>query len=173
MHDAERSALPTDAELNTIGVLRRRLIEARIVAPLLAALGERFGRDEVLAVARDVIVGLATSQGTELADAAGGCSLQHFEGTLDRWKADDALAIDVRESSPDRFAFNVTRCRYAEMYRALGIPELGAILSCNRDAALIQGFNPDVTFTRTQTIMGGATHCDFVYTLRRAPQVTP
>jgi len=168
----DRSSLPTDAELNAIGVLRRRLIEARVVAPLLDALGERFGRDEVLAVARDVIVALATRQGAELSAHAGGCSLQHFEGTLDRWKADDALEISVRESTNERFAFDVTRCRYAEMYRELGIPELGAILSCNRDAALIDGFNPDVAFTRTQTIMGGASHCNFVYTLTRAPRST-
>jgi hypothetical protein len=47
------------------------------------------------------------------------------------------------------------------MYRALGIPELGALLSCNRDFALIERFNPDVRLTRTQTIMEGATHCDF------------
>ena len=57
--------------------------------------------------------------------------------------------------------FNVTRCPYAEMYRALGIPELGAILSCNRDYALMEGFNPDAELTRTQTILSGASHCDF------------
>lgn len=57
----------------------------------------------------------------------------------------------------------VTRCRYAEMYRALGIPELGETLSCSRDAALIEGFNPEVEFTRSQTIMQGAACCDFRY----------
>ena len=46
------------------------------------------------------------------------------------------MRIEVVEQSAERFGFNVTRCRYAEMYRALGIPELGAVLSCNRDAAL-------------------------------------
>ncbi len=51
---------------------------------------------------------------------------------------------------------------------ALGVPELGAILSCNRDAASIAGFNPDVALTRTQTLMGGASHCDFRYA--RQPQ---
>jgi hypothetical protein len=50
------------------------------------------------------------------------------------------------------------------MYRALGIPELGAVLSCNRDASLIEGFNPEVRFVRTQTIMQGAPCCDFRYT---------
>jgi hypothetical protein len=53
------------------------------------------------------------------------------------------------------------------MYRALGVPELGALLSCNRDGALIEGFNPEVALTRTRTIMQGATHCDFRYRLRR------
>ena len=73
----------------------------------------------------------------------------------------------------DQHYVDPERIDYAEMYRALGIPELGAILSCNRDAALIEGFNPDVAFTRTQTIMGGASHCNFVYTLTRAPRSTP
>jgi hypothetical protein len=49
------------------------------------------------------------------------------------------------------------------MYRALGIPELGGLLSCNRDQALIQGFNPNVQLERTQTIMEGAPFCDFRY----------
>ena len=31
------------------------------------------------------------------------------------------------------------------------------------DAAMIDGFNPTITFQRTQTIMGGAVHCDFRY----------
>ena len=52
------------------------------------------------------------------------------------------------------------------MYRALGIPELGEVLSCQRDGALIDGFAPDVRFTRSQTLMQGAPCCDFRYTRR-------
>lgn len=46
----------------------------------------------------------------------------------------------------EAFSFNVTRCRYAEFYRALGLAELGAVFSCNRDAALIEGFAADIEF---------------------------
>ena len=67
------------------------------------------------------------------------------------------------EDSTGRFNFNVTRCKYAEMYAALGIPELGTLLSCNRDAALIEGFNPEISLERSQTIMEGAEYCDFRY----------
>ena len=63
----------------------------------------------------------------------------------------------------------MTRCRYAEMYRALGMVELGATLSCDRDGSLIAGFNPNVRFTRTQTIMAGADHCDFRFEIEATP----
>ena len=62
-----------------------------------------------------------------------------------------------------RLDFDVRRCRYAEMYRALGIPELGRILSCNRDFALIEGFAPGASLTREQTILDGAPCCTFRY----------
>jgi hypothetical protein len=148
-------------------VLKRRTIEARIVAPLLRAFAKEFGEAPVRDVARRVISDIANEQGAALAESAGGNTLLHLANTLDRWKVDDALEIDVLEESPDRFHFNVTRCRYAEMYLSLGIPELGAILSCNRDGSLIEGFNPDVELVRTQTIMGGASCCDFRYQLKR------
>ena len=162
-------SLPTDAELNAIGVLQRRTIEARIIAPLVDALSAEFGRGRVLEVTRRTIIELARTQGVGLAAACGGNTLAHFAGTLDRWTADDALRTEVLEASPEAFSYNVTRCRYAEMYRELGIPELGAILSCNRDAALIEGFNPEVRLTRTQTLMGGSSHCDFRYQLAHRP----
>jgi predicted ArsR family transcriptional regulator len=159
--------------LNEIGVLTRREIEARVLKPVLEALGAEFGRERVLAIARDVIVEVARQQGRELAARMGGDGLEDFARALDDWKKGDAYRMDVLEQGRDRFAFNVTRCRYAEMYRALGIPEMGALLSCNRDFSLVEGFNPDVKLTRTQTIMEGATHCDFRFELRRGTRQTP
>ena len=154
--------LPTDAELNTIGVLKRRLIEARVIAPLIDAFAAEFGRERVIEIARRAIAAIACEQGADLARAAGGNSLPHLALTLDRWTADDALRIDVLEQGTERFAFNVTRCRYAEMYRELGIPELGAVLSCNRDAALIAGFNPQATLTRHKRSSVGRPIATFV-----------
>ena len=152
--------------LNDIGVLRRREIEARILAPLLDALGDEFGRERVLEIAREVIVNVAHQQGDQLAESMGGSTLADFAASMEAWKKGEAIEMEVLEQSDQVFAFNITRCRYAEMYAELGIPELGVLLSCNRDFALIEGFNPDVNLTRTQTIMEGATHCDFRYKLR-------
>ena len=158
-----KSSLPPD-RLHEVGVLTRREIEARILAPFVEALSKEFDRERILAILRKTIIEVARTQGAQLAAAMGGDSLQHFNQSLEYWTRGDALEMDVLEQNDELLSFNVTRCRYAEMYRALGIPELGALLSCNRDFALIQGFNPEVDLTRTQTIMEGAPFCNFRYT---------
>jgi hypothetical protein len=155
-----------EERLNQMGVLTRREIEARILAPLLEAFGKEFGRERVLEIAREVIVDVARKQGGRLAESMGGNSLAHFDASMEAWKKGDAIQIEVLERSDKRFGFNVTRCKYAEMYSELGIPELGRILSCSRDFSLIEGFNPEVKLTRTQTLMDGADHCDFRYEVR-------
>jgi hypothetical protein len=166
------SAMPPD-NLNEIGVLKRREIEARILMPVLTALGDEFGRERVLEIARRIIIDVARGQGRELAQRMGGDSLGHFATALEDWKKGDAYRMDVLEQTDEKFSFNVTRCRYAEMYRALGIPEIGALLSCNRDFSLVGGFNPDVKLTRTQTVMEGASHCDFRFELQRPKDPAP
>jgi hypothetical protein len=166
--DDPTSLPPGTDDLNAMGVLTRREIEARILAPMLAALCSEFERERVLGIARQVIVQVAREQGAQLAGQYGGCSLAHFSRSLEAWKKGSALIIDVLEENDHEFSFDITRCRYAEMYHALGIAELGEILSCNRDYALIEGFNPEVELRRTQTIMGDAPYCDFRYRIKRA-----
>jgi hypothetical protein len=93
----------------------------------------------------------------------GGDSLNNFVDSLAYWTQDQALEIDVIEESDDLLSFNVTRCRFAELYESLGIREIGTSFSCTRDFALIEGFNPAISLERTQTIMEGAEYCDFRY----------
>ena len=154
---------PPDTLNAEIGVLKRREVEARLVGPLVDALGAEFGRERVLEVLRRVVVQIAHQQGAALVEQTGGDTLEHFAAVREQWQRGQALETELLEQNRERLAFNVRRCRYAEMYQALGIPELGAALSCNRDFALIQGFNPAVKLTRTQTLMGGADFCDFRY----------
>ena len=167
LHNEQASQMPEDNLNAKIGVLTRREVEARILAPMLDAMGEAFGRERVLQVMRDTIIRIARKQGTELAGHMGGITLQHFAESLKAWTRDNALEIDVIEQTDEAFSFNVTRCRYAELYEKLGIRELGTALSCARDFALIEGFNPGVSLKRTQTIMEGAPHCDFRYCVKK------
>jgi hypothetical protein len=150
-----------DAEKPKLPLLQQREVEARIVGPLVRAFAEEVGHDRAVEIVAGVIRGLARDSGAELARLLGEQSLEAFARSLDRWRENGALEIDILEQSPERLSFNVTRCGYAEMYRALGLADLGASLSCQRDFALAQGFNPEIALTRTQTIMGGAPFCDF------------
>ena len=158
--------LPEDTLNAKIGVLTRREVEARILAPVIAAMGDKFGREEVLEVMRKTIISIAREQGSELSTLMEGNSLKHFAASMEFWTKDDALEIDVLEHAETVFSFNVTRCRYAELYESLGFRELGTTFSCARDFALIEGFNSDVTLTRKQTIMEGAPYCDFRYKIK-------
>ena len=153
-------------------LLEQREIEARIVGPLIRAFANEIGTERALAVVREVIGKLALEGGRDLAQAIGEHTLEAFASSLDRWRENGALEIEVIEQTASRLSFNVTRCRYAEMYRALGLADLGASLSCQRDFAMAQGFNPQIELERTQTIMEGAPHCDFRFQLAPQPTTT-
>jgi predicted ArsR family transcriptional regulator len=146
-------------------ILERRRIEAEFAKSLLGALERHLPREQARTMLAEAIVAMARDAGAAMAKEAGGAAdLVAFAALLPRWQQDNALAIDFLVRSPERLDFNVTRCRYAELYRELGVPELGAILSCNRDGEFCRGYNPAIRMQRTQTIMQGAAHCDFRYT---------
>jgi hypothetical protein len=158
------------ADLSKVSLLARREIEAGIAGPLIKAFMEEFGREKTLEIAGRVIRTLARESGAQLAKMMGGNSLEHFAKAGERMGQDKALEQEILEQSPARLSVNTTRCRYAEMYRELGIPELGTLLSCGRDFAMIEGFNPGIRLTRTQTLMEGAKYCDFRFQLEQDEQ---
>ena len=77
----------------------------------------------------------------------------------------EALDVEFGIISDAVLDFRVMGCRYAEQYANLGLGKFGYSLSCSRDAAFAQGFNPKIKMSRTQTIMEGAPYCDFRFTL--------
>ena len=60
-----------DTLTQQIGVLTRREVEARVLAPIIDALGEEFGRDKVVATVAEAIVNLSREQGDQLAESMG------------------------------------------------------------------------------------------------------
>lgn len=142
-------------------LLEQREIEARAIAPLYRAFAAEVGEPRAREILRTVIGQLARNAGC--AAASGGNDLTHLKQLIETWRENGALELTVLRDDAGALEFNVTRCRFAEMYERLGLAELGPILSCGRDGALIEGFNPEIVFSRTQTIMEGAEHCNFRY----------
>ncbi len=148
-----------------LGVFERRRIEAAVLGPMLNAFRDRFGEDATRETATQVITEIAREQGREMAEFLGSNDLKTFAVNKDPWRKGGALDVEETERSATAYSFNVTRCGYADMYRKMGYGDLGDIFSCTRDFEFSTGFNPKIKLTRTQTIMQGASHCDFRYTL--------
>ena len=147
-------------------LLKRREIEARIVVPLVRAFAEKMGREQALAVATKVVQALACAAGREMAKKLGANDMAAFTRVVrDVWAQDKALEMSMLEETDLKFSFNVIRCAYVELYERLGMKEFGYCLSCSRDAAFAEGFNPRLKLQRTQTIMEGAPHCEFRFSL--------
>lgn len=68
--------------------------------------------------------------------------------------------------TPDGMQFRVTKCPFADAARATNNVEWGLICQCNEDFDLVQGFNPDMGFKRTKTLMEGHDCCDHFYFMK-------
>jgi predicted ArsR family transcriptional regulator len=140
--------------------LERRKIQAEVLIPMVQAFQRAIGKDRANEIARELIIELARKDGERWAQQFGD-DLPAMEKVSGVWAAGGSLGIEPIGKSVDRLDFNVTRCQYAEFYKELGLPELGYLFHCNRDFAMVEGFSPSLNLKRTQTIMEGASHCDF------------
>jgi len=153
-------------EAQKLTLLERRRIEAEIVKPIYEALKRELGIDEARRIIGDAIKGLAVDAGrAAAAREPAGPSMAGFSSLLPLWSEGEALRLEVLRQTDHALDFDVHRCRYAEMYREMGVEEIGDLLSCNRDGNLCEGYDPRLKLTRTRTIMQGADRCDFRFRL--------
>jgi predicted ArsR family transcriptional regulator len=148
-------------------LLERRRLEAGVLVPMIRAMQAEFGEEKVNAVVSRTIREIARSQGEEARRTA---NIETMRDLSDRFQngtlREGSLIVDVVEDDEQRFGFNVTRCKFMEMYQEMGAGDLGFLLSCNRDFAMFEGMAPEFDFERTQTRMQGASHCDFRYRVK-------
>ncbi|PWC18525.1 L-2-amino-thiazoline-4-carboxylic acid hydrolase [Brenneria corticis] len=153
---------------NEPGILARRRIEAEIIKPIYQVLVREVGKARAQAIIGEAIEQAAIDAGREFARREPeGADLQSFIALQYLWEKDDALEVRVIDSDEQRYDYDVTRCRYAEMYHQMGLGEIGHLLSCARDEKFIVGYAPEVELQRTTTIMCGAARCDFRYRVKK------
>jgi hypothetical protein len=152
-----------DNDTAPLSVLRQRRIEASFIKPFLSALVSEVGDERAAQLVRSVVEGLARAHGhrQRIALAPG---LEGLAQAWDGFAAGGALDLDVRERSETRLCVRVTRCRYAEMYRELGLESWGPVLSCSRDGPFAEGLCPEAKLERSTPLMEGGAFCEFLYT---------
>ncbi len=147
-----------------IPVIEQAKIQAQVLVPLIKALQAELGEARANALVRKALGDIYRRHGEEFWRAKNEENLGNvMTSAFATFARGDALDYRVREQSHDSFDIDVTGCRYAQFYKELGEPDLGFLLVCSADFPMAEGFGPDIKLTRTQTIMQGASHCDFRY----------
>jgi hypothetical protein len=162
----EKEKRQMDDKENSLKIthLKCREIQAPIVSSLIKGFAREIGHNKALEIAKQVIREDAILSGKMLAEGFSGNSIAEMSRIVkDVWAKDGALEIRILKETESELFFDVTYCGYARIYEKMGIKELGCILSCNRDFAFMEGFNPEIKLTRTKTIMEGEAYCDFRY----------
>jgi len=139
-------------------------IQARAVIPIVRALEAELGAEAAHRIVGDAIAG---SWADVVASRTEGVDAHPGEGAA-------ALAYPVEsevvETDEDSHAVNFTRCAFADYFREIGEPEIGALLTCNVDFAVEERVRPGWEFRRSQTRMQGAPFCDFRWRRRSEPR---
>ena len=104
--------------MSDLPILTQRRIEAAFAKDVYDEMKAELGESEARRILSNAVVKLAKQAAAAMAKEApdGAPCLDAFRAIQPRWTAEDALQIDVVKSTDSEFHFNVTRCRYAEMY---------------------------------------------------------
>lgn len=97
-------------------------------------------------------------------------SLAKKGDTFDRflklsWESwtDGKFTIERKEQEAQ---IHCTGCPMADAYRAIGRSDLGHYFHCDEDVHMVHGFNRDIEFRRTKTLMDDDC-CDHFYAVKR------
>jgi predicted ArsR family transcriptional regulator len=148
-------------------------IQARVLLPVLRALRKELGTERANQLIADALRGWSREIYQRVGAQLPGRPAEKFDALLGAVMPKIGTDVDfepLRQTS-EHWDLNVTGCRYADFFRELGEPELGALLLCEQDFHVTeQVANPDVKLERTQTIMKGAKYCDFRYSIKRTAE---
>ena len=151
-----------------IPLIEQVKIQAQVLVPLVKALQAELGEERANAIVRKALGALYRKFGEKWWRTQGARNLgEKVASAFEMFAAGDALEYEVIKKTSEAFELNVTECRYAKFYNKIGAPELGFLLTCSADFSHAEGFGANVQLTRTQTIMQGASHCDFRYALKK------
>jgi hypothetical protein len=142
-------------------LIDRIKIAAQFFMPIVRQMEAELGRERAQAIVRAGIAPEFRAMAREAVAASQGDAM----AALVSLNAGVRQGIDIQSEfrpAADGFEMDVTDCVYAQFFQQLGEPELGFLLVCSADFDFADEL-PGVELRRTQTIMQGASYCDFQY----------
>lgn len=148
-----------------LSLLDKTRIQAQVLLPVLRALRAELGRDKADAVVKQALRDWSKELFAAVGDSVDGsprrkwAAVQSVFGEV----SGREVAVEILRHDKEALDIDVTRCRFADFFRALGEPELGALLICEADFDIASVGEGEVSLERAQTIMQGAPSCTFRY----------
>lgn len=149
----------------SVDLLTKVKIQAQVLVPVVRALRAELGEAKANNLVRSALRAWSAGLFSTIGAGIDGTPRQKWSamhGGLVAAATPKVVARTLR-NDPGGLEFDVTSCKYAEFFRALGEPELGALLLCSADIDVAAAGADEVKFTRTQTLMQGGRCCDFRY----------
>jgi hypothetical protein len=147
-----------------VPLIEKVKIQAQILVPLVKALQGELGEERANDLIRRTLGEIYRRYGQEFRRRNADENVGHLMASaFATYGRGGALDYEIREPTHDGVEIAVTRCQYAAFFKEIGEPELGFLLVCCADFPLAEGVDPNVKLSRTQTIMQGASCCDFHY----------
>jgi hypothetical protein len=155
--------------VNSILLLDEVKLQAQVLVPVMRTLRKEIGKDKADELVAQALRDWVRTVYLRIGEQKQGTPREKWEGVWDelRPRIGDAVERELLRNDNDAREYNVSRCSFAEFFKALGEPELGALLVCDFDYYIAEVGAPVVELTRTQTIMKGAPCCDFRYRFKR------
>jgi predicted ArsR family transcriptional regulator len=148
-----------------VSLLDKVKIQAQVLVPVLRALRAELGKDKADTLVKQALRDWSKQLFADIGGRIEGSQRRKW-ATMQKAMADISereVAFEVLRHDKEAFDLDVTSCRFAEFFRALDEPDLGALLVCETDFDITSAANGEVSLERTQTIMKGAPSCTFRY----------
>jgi predicted ArsR family transcriptional regulator len=118
-----------------VSLLDKTRIQAQVLVPVLRALRAELGKDKADAIVKQALRDWSKQLFAAIGDSIEGSPKRKWATlhTALREVSEREVEVEMRRHDKEALEFDVTHCRFAEFFRALGEPELGALLICETD----------------------------------------
>jgi len=144
-------------------------MQTDVIIPILQTLRKELGKEKADALISEALRPYIRSVYHRIGEQKSGTPFEKWNKVWDdiRPRIGDNVEREFLINDETSRDYNVNRCKFAELFKELGEPELGMIMMCDFDYYIAEIGDPVVELTRTQTIMEGAEHCDFCYRFKK------
>lgn len=120
----------------------------QVLIPCVQTRREKLGENAMREVLDATIRKLAADDGAAWAETYGQTTASLRTVAQELWAGSGS-------ESDDHLDFNVTHCQCAEFYKELGLSDIGYRVHCNRDHAMVVGFDGELELSRRRHARSG------------------